>query len=325
MITSLHTLLNDAETYCNLQRRTLSKGFAIPCVRSPFIRTTFAPNEERLEPSLKVGAECSLSGQSCDGFNMQKRDYKVIAMVDDIDSVVVKQVSGELPSATFSLTRTDCHLLNIQYEPMLLLYPKTLSWQVKPSENDEEKKNKSQKFSANDLSTYPLSYTDRCSIKQIAIKLEGFKVVEGDKIITPTQPLPTQSFDDFIATINIFTEIHIPTASSNWVGLSKYQNIPFRVLEKHPSVILELNFEKTVDGISKGVNPESLKGLSFDDVFVIRYSDIIKNKTEERKYVHGFSSVQMWDRMFINPPTIKNPFRYETDEDSETTIHSTWF
>lgn len=86
------------------------------------------------KPRLRIGENYSLFDNACEGFIPIERVYKLIGVVNtlngiQIDSYIMKQIDG--PETTiFSLTKSDCKLLGIEYEEGLQLFPFGLDWSL---------------------------------------------------------------------------------------------------------------------------------------------------------------------------------------------------
>lgn len=148
-------------------------------------------------PKFVVGEYYALQGIACDGFEMKEKIYQLISVVDDykgteLNSLVVKQVAGE-QGKIFTLSKNDCVCLNIEYEPGLQLFPKTLPWQLVKEDIQ---------FTPSNLGTTPLSDIDN-TIRYILLRLDGFKDYSDGYILTPNGKLIKES--QFENTLKIST------------------------------------------------------------------------------------------------------------------------
>ena len=135
---------------------------------------------------FEIGKIYSLKGVECDDFKMPSKEYRLKAIVSTvnevtIDSLVMKQINGD-KGTIFSLTKSDCRLLGIEFEPCLQLFPKNMNWEEVKEEDEnnveevvkleEETKNNYDIFDENDLSTYPVCFVDG-TIRHLIVKISG--------------------------------------------------------------------------------------------------------------------------------------------------------
>lgn len=299
-----------------LESKKLQNGLALPYFNvkmgKPKENEVKPIEEESRFPKFPIGGRYALSGKDCDGFDMSEREYEVVADVEDVndiilDSIVVKQVSGETSSAIFSLTRTDCQMLGISYEPQLQLFPKSLSWERKDVPLLEETtKPKEKVYTPYDLSTYPLSFDDKRSIRFMVIKIEGFTYRSfGNTITTPT----SSTFDAATyfknGNLKIYTKKDIVSSDKEnvWSFLKKGERVRFNVVKLYQdSILLELKFTKDFGMASQtpdnliGLDPKTLEG-SFDDFFDVYYQD---KKVETQTHANVLNQSAKRDSDLVN-------------------------
>lgn len=90
---------------------------------------------------LKIGGLYALSNEPCEGFEETEKIYRLVKVIDvfndiALDCYVMKRVDDE-NSTIFSLTKEDCKLLGIDYEPRLQLLSKYLDWKLPRKERDK--------------------------------------------------------------------------------------------------------------------------------------------------------------------------------------------
>ena len=275
-----------------LELQKLQNGLALPYFKIEMgkpQKDDMKPIEEKSRfPKFKIGGRYILSGKDCDGFDMSEREYEVVADVENVndvvlDSIVVKQVNGESSSAIFSLTRTDCQLLGISYEPQLQLFPKSLSWEKKDVPQIEEiAKPKNKAYTPYDLSTYPLDFGDKRSIRFMMVKINGFVYRSfNNTITTPTASTfdATTYFKSGYLKIYAKKDIVSSDKENIWSLVRKGESIKFNVAKLYQdSILIELVFAKDFGLASQtkdnliGLDPRTLEG-TFDDFFDVYYQD----------------------------------------------------
>ena len=194
---------------------------------------------------LQKGKVYILQGESCEGIEMPVTKYECIHVLPNykgiaLNTVVMKQIDGE-EERIFSLTRTDCRELGIEYQPKLQLFPMNFNWISDVSANIKP-------FDPNNMGTYPVSPTTGL-IERIKLCINGFKR-EDDFIITPT---------------------------STKVPKSRFK---FEIASKKHNFNIILNYVYTFDRVKNnieiilffkepGVNPQDLEGETINDIIDI--------------------------------------------------------
>lgn len=198
---------------------------------------------------FEIGKEYILQGCECDEFTMPTRKFILVGVVDnhdgvELNSVIMKQIEGIESSMIFSLTKNDCKKLNIEFQPRLQIFPKSLEWKKVEEKKDTDIKTLPFFFDKNDLSTYPVEYTTKM-IRNIVLKISGFN--------------------------------HNCNDLSNLVVCFKHNNlrIPYRIITKYISNngngIVDLNGNVYVELMLHNFhNPSEFKNLSASDIFQIR-------------------------------------------------------
>ena len=195
---------------------------------------------------------------------MPSRLYQLVAECKilngiNVDAVIMKQISGEKNSMVFSLTKTDCKTLGINFENGLQVFSKNLAW--KPIVKEEIKKDKNNFFDDCDLSTYPVD-KESGKIKRICVKIGGF--------------IPTQKYD---ITFGDYMLKHMEiTTNFNIKNNAKYRyriitevvtNGKYTTIDNNGSIYVEIDLE-SVFGIG-GLEPNKLGGLNINDIISVKF------------------------------------------------------
>lgn len=251
----------------------------------------------RKKNKLVKGAKYALKGLSCDGFEMPERVYQVVAIVNDVNdvvlnSVVMRQLEGLADDVKYSLNKTECQNLHIKYEPGLQLFPIEMNWKQCTDKRDTGKTN----FETNDMSTYPVSRIDG-SIRYIILKINDFYI--EDREVVNIKNDKRYPIEKFLSSIKISSKVYIKYGSNQLsksnIFFMKTESIPFRILTEgyldnvsSESLYIELMTKKpsknvyTIDGIS-GINPAALTNKSINDIFDITIDEFILNKKKSNK------------------------------------------
>lgn len=88
------------------------------------------------------GDVVSLAGTSCDGFSMREQQYEIIKSIDTfadipINSFIVKQLTPS-QDLIYTLSKSDCRFLDIEYQPGLQLFPQSMNWKHVQKANNFE-------------------------------------------------------------------------------------------------------------------------------------------------------------------------------------------
>lgn len=254
------------------------------------------------------GAKYMLKGLECDGFNMPIRVYQVVALVNDVNdvvlnSVVMRQLQGYSDDTKFTLSRAECQVLHIKYEPGLQLFPAGMMWR-RWSEKLETGKTV---FDENDMSTYPVSRIDG-SIRHIILKIDRFRVdgsIVIDSITDKEIPI-----DTFLSSMRLTSKgniVSLKDAVKNGLQFfKKDEAIPYRIImpgdngnaddqTSTDSMLIEAYLKKpakgihTDDGIS-GIPPHLLSGKTANDLFNIYVDEFKINKKKHKSAIKHYES-----------------------------------
>ena len=188
-------------------------------------------------PMFKIGDHYTLSSVACDGFEAKTKTYELVGIVNkfadvDVDSLIVKQVDGH-QGIVYTLSKNDCHFLGVKYEKGLQLLPITLNW---------KHVDKNAPFDKNDLGTVPLSKIDE-SIRNILIKIKGFKDYSNGYILTPNETLIEE--DDFITSLSVTLKkplVYGYNGHKGSVFLDEGHSVSYRLVEPNHTIYSNGNF-----------------------------------------------------------------------------------
>lgn len=244
-------------------------AYSLQTIDSVFTSLYFSPSlmgekrEVKME-KFKEGDVFSLQGMECDDFTMPVKEYEVVRKVDEVfgvklDGLVVKQISGE-NSTVFSLTKTDCQTLGINFQPRLLFFPMNMDWKEVRIKNKEQIK----EFNPNDFSSYPV--------------LKETKLIE--KIVVCVSEI--HNYNETLYKIGDIFDVKIANIIGG-ISLKVKRPIPTKMGVLNPSRILH---GKNITGClvnnrslflydSKvyiefnvlGINPKDVEGMRFEDLF----------------------------------------------------------
>ena len=150
-----------------------------PIYTSLFFSPLMGDKREVKVEKFKKGDVFALQGVECDDFSMPVKEYEVIKKVDDVfgiqlDGLVVKQISGDT-STIFSLTKTDCQTLGIEFQPRLLFFPMNMNWkEVIISQHEKIKE-----FNPLDMGTYPV-FKETKLIERIVVRINNVIQIGGE-------------------------------------------------------------------------------------------------------------------------------------------------
>lgn len=270
--------MNLQSAYCPTLRRSLQT------IDPSFTSLYFSPNigekrEIKLE-KFKEGDVFSLQGVECDDFTMPVKEYQVIKKVDEVfgvklDGLVVKQISGD-SSTIFSLTKTDCQTLGIEFQPRLLFFPMNMNWKTVSKSHRERIK----EFNPMDFSSYPV-VRETEKIERIVVKISNmsnykndflcggieisYRDVMGGFMLVVKRPIQTK-----YGVLNPNRIIHGVNVTS---GVYRQQGL---VMESGA-----IYFEFDV----MGIEPSSVEGVDFHDLFDVKVMghDLINGEKPQKK------------------------------------------
>lgn len=225
-----------------------------------------------INSKFKIGNLYTIQGEECDNFTMPTRIYKMVGECHslngvEVNGIVMKQISGEKNSMMFSLTKTDCKILNIEFQNGLQVFSKELNWKPLIDENKlfkELPKNKF--FDENDLSTYPVD-SETMKIRKMCVKIGGFmydiKLDENEVFI---RQFITRLKND----LKIFTNNSTKSINRNFdynIITNHITKGKHKVFDRNGNLFVEVDFG-SVYGIS-GLEPQHLSNNNINDVIKV--------------------------------------------------------
>lgn len=246
---------------------------------------------------LVKGAKYMLKGLECDGFEMPARVYQVVAIVNSVndvvlDSVVMRQLKGFEDDTKFTLSRQDCQVLHIKYEPGLQLFPSGLRWK---KYNDRIETGKTE-FIEEDMSTYPVSRIDG-SIRHIIVKIDRF-YIDGLNVVDSEKD-KKYMIDSFLSALKVTSRGHLVShrdAMSAGIQLyKKDEALPFRIIvDDTDALLVEIFLKKPAKGLTTedgiiGIPPSLLSKKRITDLISITLDEF---KLAKKKCVSSIQKYQ---------------------------------
>lgn len=216
--------------------------------------------------NLKVGKLYGLQGESCDEFAMPMNVFICKGIVNDyhgtaLDVAIMKHVEGE-EGHIFSLTRNECKMLGVEYEPKLQVFPIEFNWI--PMEHQEARD-----YTPNNLGTYkpsPITGT----IKQMHVFMRMVRPCGNSHLYTPNDSaIPTELF---LKTIRVyFKDINLRNCFKIEVKplLTRGENSPLFDTDRG-GINFMLFFS---DNANNGIDPHILENKTFDNLFVVTWQE----------------------------------------------------
>ena len=280
------------------------------------VRNETDEKETLNDTTIKVGDICVEQKPSVDGEELPKRFYKILGIVGklhniDINSYLVKEVfptpNGDWSytqegtfRTKFSLSRSDCKYLNIEYQDGIEVYPFPNTNEIfhKYIKEDEEPiaiEEKSSGIDYNNLATYPISPVDGY-IRHIVIQLSGFKPINNNTLLYKDgRTISTKRFCDtlcirlkryIVSYYNMSTAFFSPGNIMNYRIIGKAKSIfNCNIADEDGNIFIEvetfIKSDKTSDGIV-GILPEALNGFGVNDLFEVSFNEAAFNSIENR-------------------------------------------
>lgn len=250
---------------------------------------------------LVRGAKYILKGLECDGFEMPSRVYQVVALVNSVNdvvlnSVVMRQLSGFDSDVKFTLSKQECQVLHIKYEPGLQLFPAGLRWKKYTSRIETGKT----EFNEADMSTYPVSRIDG-NIRHIILKLDRFHA-DGNYVYDNERD-KKWLVDVFVSSMKVTSKnllvSHKDALAAGVPLFKRDESLPFRVISgeqigDNDTLYLEVYLKKPAKGITTedgivGIPPNALSGKRVTDLFTV-YVDEFKLNKKNRSVIEMYQS-----------------------------------
>lgn len=249
-----------------------------PIYASLFFSPLMGKKREVKVEKFKKGDVFALQGVECDDFSMPVKEYEVIKKVDEIfgiqlDGLVVKQISGDT-STIFSLTKTDCQTLGIEFQPRLLFFPMNMNWkEVIISQHEKIKE-----FNPLDMSTYPV-FKETNLIERIVVRINNVRQICGDIFCNDFQI----SIKELMGGFMLVVKKNIPVRN----GMLRQGQVIYGMnvtsgIFSHSGLLINddsIYFEFCVNGI----DPSIVEGYNLHDLFEVKVMGvpIVKNTYEE--------------------------------------------
>lgn len=249
-----------------------------PIYASLFFSPLMGEKREVKVEKFKKGDVFALQGVECDDFSMPVKEYEVIKKVDEIfgiqlDGLVVKQISGDA-STVFSLTKTDCQTLGIEFQPRLLFFPMNMNWkEVIISQHEKIKE-----FNPLDMSTYPV-FKETKLIERIVVRINNIRQICGDIFCNDFKISNNELMGGFMLVV----KKNIPVRN----GMLKQGQVIYGMnvtsgVFRHSGLLINDNsiyFEFCVNGIE----PSIVEGYNLHDLFEVKVMGvpIVKNTCKE--------------------------------------------
>lgn len=251
--------------------------------------------ETDIDNTIKVGDICVESKCSIDGEERRDRYYRIIGKINkisdiEINSYLVKEIypsgnnewkeSDENDNRTrFSLTRSDCKFLNIDYIDGIEVYPfSTRFKKYVPNEplaiEVVDDKDKEVELNPRDLSTYPTNYSDD-TIHTIIIQFRNFREDNNGTIVCPNGYPISQKW----LLNNLYVESKVPLFYKDGKRVKIGHHFPYQLVSQNKirgnritdNGKLNIAIQLTRD--NSGVITASFMDLNINDVFKIGLLD----------------------------------------------------
>lgn len=273
--------------------------------------------EEENVKTFSVGKLYSLQENQCDGFEMRKNVYKLVAVLHELNqvefhSLIMKPIDVET-SMVFSLTRQDCNNLGIEFQEGLQIFPIGLNWVCMDCAEGEDIGYFSREFNDDDLSTYPVDQ-DSKTIMRMVIRLTGFSQIAFNLIRTPNGV--TMGLKELVSSLEIhFKETSEPYPNAHKKSLkgriitdilSESSLLGGYIVDNSTNSIfieLDLTFKDLSNNKIYGLNPRFFSNKCVNDVFIISWLE------EEQRMINSLGA-----RSRINRRRNLSEFDYAIEE-----------
>ena len=239
-------------------------------------------DKDNNDEKLLIGELYTINSSDSSINNNIYKIIKIIYEVNDVEinSCVVKRMDNNENDCIFSLTKSDCNLIGIDFQEKLELLPLSLDWKLVNSNKFNGF------FDENDLSTYPIDYNTK-TIKGIIIKIDMGNLLENN---IEFSELYQKCKADLAFKLN-------NNALYNGYPLSRYFNIKYRVMTNKISLnrspydnLIDLDgciyveiifYSKSNKNI--GILPQLIKDKAINDIIISEIILTSKNNDEELK------------------------------------------
>lgn len=271
--------------------------------------------------TFSVGNLYTLQEKQCDGFEMRKNVYELVAILHQVNqvefhSLVMKPVDVET-SMVFSLTKQDCHNLGIEFQEGLQIFPMSMNWTCVNCTDNGTTENYSREFDDDDLSTYPVD-KDSKTIMRMVIRLTGFNQIAFNLVRTPNGV--TMGLKELVSSLEIhFKETSEPYPNAHKKSLKgriitdilSESSLPRGYIVDNSTNSIFIELDLTYKDLSNnkiyGLNPRFFSNKCANDVFIISWLEeeqrIINNQGARPRinlrrnvsdYDHAFEEIAKW-------------------------------
>lgn len=247
------------------------------------------------------GKKYKLTLGACDGLDGTNLVYQFIKEIDNIHglpihSLIMRPINIPENMNLFSLTRNDCTLYGVDYEPNLQLFDSGLNWEeVKEDGDAQEIVNEepqvnvwdlTRPFNSSDLSTYPMDYRTH-DVRMFVLRLTGFRYARNrrgdatDMILTPTGTYVPR--EHFIKTLKVmYNRDNMPyNTSSNilkcGICTKAYTTSPSNddLIDGQGTIFVavETIHEDLNTGSIVGISPTFLINKGINDLFLVSWDE----------------------------------------------------
>ena len=242
-------------------------------------------------PKFVIGENYALGGEKVEGFEQKYKLYNLVGMVDEfagakVDSLIVKQIEGEQGNI-YTISKSDCDFLGIEYQNGLQLFSKNLSWRHVRDIPE---------FDEHNLGTSPTSVIDN-SIRYLVLKLKGFTDYSDGYVLSPSGKLIKES--QFTQSVQVSTKEPVVYGNGHIIQ----DKVPLRAYVTHPRtklfnhgnfissedevfILIELvesarYSESTTFDNKFGVDPKYFDGLDPNEYFEVSWDELGGMTVEE--------------------------------------------
>lgn len=296
-----------------------------------FLEVPQEPEKEvvRVEEKFMPGFAYGIKGEDCDDFIMPERIYRVIKILKSVydvplNAVIVKQVYGPV-STTWSLTRTDCKRLGINYAKGLQIFPINMPW-IRHHEYDGSV---DEYIKVVEEGPHELTFEERIVMNvpqnkhcEVSTQTSNAFIVRTDKgnrievHLTPNGKLNWAQFDDINWTKENEKQIRLKVGDTYYydlLGINDFNPITY------DKVLLRLNGFKYTNSsgeyISNVLNPDNYESnIINESVFAETLKIDLCNKSSRQKTSCNFEFIKRSNYANLN---LFNDisFNYRHDDD----------
>lgn len=231
-------------------------------------------NCDQSDISFKNGEKYVIDNESCDGSVVDDTVYEVYGVVnsyadEELNSVIMRAINPKPTSRRYSISKSDCTYLGIEYADGLELLPKSMKWKRASTICD---------FDKDDLSTTPRSIKND-TITSVLLVIHGFQTYPRSLVLTPNGRLIHESaLINDLRIINNFPLVVDGVKRCDIDTLVDYEIIRVSTEKYNRSAILSdsnvmyvmLHFD--FDGL--GLDPSSLYQVSPKVMFTLQWDEL---------------------------------------------------